>query len=164
MLNGAVLEEASKVADVATSALSTIVNNSILGALLVVAVCAIGLLIKRLLAVQDLRVADQVRANEIMERNREKSATLMEQYTKASNEVNSAVERFTDVQGDTLRTIGSLQTAIASLQSTLDSVIRDAVRGNRPRDPAPSESTGRHEAHRPGAYTGVTPREEGTRR
>jgi hypothetical protein len=122
-------EGADKTAEIAATAASVIIKDSILGSLLLVAVVGIVFLIRRLLAVQDLRVVDQVRSNEIMERSREKTVVLMEHVSKASNEVNSALDRFTDVQADTVKAVSELRVALMNLQNTMDSVIRDAVRG-----------------------------------
>jgi uncharacterized protein HemX len=149
--------------DVATTAAYSIVRDSVFGALLVVAVLGIAWLIRRLLSVQDQRVADQVRANELMERTREKTTALMSQMTSASSAVNVALEKLTDVQGDNGRAITELRSAVQALQSTMDSIIREAVReAARGRN----DSYPQGSAQRPGAYsiTDGGGREDGRRR
>lgn len=137
--------------DVATAAANSIIRESVLGALLLLAVVGLYLLMRRLLSVQDQRVADQVRANELMERSREKTAALMEQVTTASIGTNNALDRLTDVQSDQVRAIAELRSSQQSIQTTIDSVIREAVR-SRVEGPGQG-SSGRHEGSRPGAYS-----------
>ncbi len=155
----AAAEHASTVADVASTAAYSIVRDSVYGALLVAAVGGIVWLIKRLLAAQDQRVADQIRANESMDRTREKTAALMEQMTRALSEVNGALERMSDLQGDSVRAINDVRTALSNIATTLDSIIRDAVRGSRrsappqPRHQEPRASEPRQQEVRPGAYS-----------
>lgn len=114
--------------DVASTAAYSIVKDSVFGALLLIAVVGIIWLIRRLLAVQDLRVADQVRANELMERTRDKTAALMEQVLKASSSVDSALEDMSEAQETQANAIRESRTAIQQVQTTMDSIIRDAVR------------------------------------
>lgn len=162
----AVTEVAPRVTEVASTAVYSIVKDSVFGALLIVAVIGIIWLIKRLLDVQDKRVADQVRANELMERTREKTAHLMEQMTKASSEVNSTLERLTDVQSDNVKALGELRAALQTLQMTMDSIIREAVRARHEHaTPAPPPHvpalSGRHSV---GGYSLSDPEKPGDER
>lgn len=156
------------VAGVAETAMYSIVKDSVFGALLLVAVFGIIWLIRRLLSVQDMRVADQVRANEKMEAIRDKTAKLLEQLTKTSSESSVALERMIDAQSDNVRSLGEMRTTVERQQLTIDSVIRDAVRGRVSRSDAPARndpqkrvdtpapvttsSSSKLEAQRPGSY------------
>lgn len=157
-------EEPSKTIDVAASAATSVIEKGILGALLIIAVIGIVFLIRRLLHIQDQRVEDQVRANEVMERARDKTAAIMEHFSKASNDIDMALDRFADVQSDTakrfadvqsdtVKAVSELRAAVTSLQNMVDSVIRDAVRSRRAASETPtsSSSSSRHET-RPGEY------------
>jgi len=140
------VDPTTKAVEVASTAAYSIVRDSVFGALLIVSVIGIIYLIRRLLSVQDLRVADQVRANEMMERLREKTGALMEQVTRASTEANSALERLTDIQSDNNKAIGELRATLQALTMTMDSIIRDAVRSRRePSAPPARVQTTRHE-------------------
>jgi hypothetical protein len=139
--------------DVVASAAGNVIEKGVLGALLIIAVVGIIFLIRRLLAVQDQRVADQVRSNELMERTREKTALLMEHVAKSSNETNTTLDRHADKIEDNTKAAGELRTELAALRSTMDSVMRDAVRSGG--HSSESSSSSRHEASRAGIYSEV---------
>jgi uncharacterized protein HemX len=152
------LEVAEKAADAATGAMNNLVKDGVLGALLVLAVVGIVILVWRLLRAQDLRVEDQNKANDALEKVREKTSTLMEQLMQASHETTRAMERLTDAQEDNVRALDRVCSALTSVQTTLESVLRDAVRGRGDSHTSTSSSS-RHEV-RPGSYSLTDPKDE----
>lgn len=134
-LLGAVLTD-----DVAGAAATALIREGVLGTLLVISILGVAWLIQRLLSVQDLRVADQLRANDAMERTRDKTSALMEQMTAASMGTNSALDRLTDALGDNTRALAETRMTVQALQNTTDSVIREAVR--KPNDAPRMANTG----------------------
>jgi hypothetical protein len=145
-----------RVTEVAAGSASNVIKDSVFGALLTVAVVCIIWLLKRLMSVQDQRVEDQVRANEMMEHSREKTSSLIAQVNQASVGVNATLDKLVDAQCDSTRSLGDLRSSIQSLQVTTDSVIRDAVRGRSQPEVAPMSSV-RQEVPRGGSYSHLDP-------
>lgn len=141
MLALVALDPIEKVVDSSSLALATIIKDSVFGALLAVAVGLLIILIRRILQVQDQRVADQKDLNVRIEASQTKYIELLEKMSEAIQNNRLAVERLDDSQDHGLTNIDKLSGEIKALQQMMDSVIRDAVR---------TSHVGRDD--RPGAY------------
>lgn len=114
--------------EAAGDALAVIVKDSVLGALLVVAVGLCVWAVLRLSSVQNKRVADQKQMNERMEKSQEKMASLIEKMTDAFTGHKAALDRLSDTEKSQTETMVHLCSKMEGVQSTIDSVVRDAVR------------------------------------
>lgn len=114
-------------------ATSRIVKDSVFGALLVVAVILLVWLVRRVLAIQDLRVEDQKAMSTRLERSQEKQALLIEKMTEAFTGVKATLETLNRTQQESSRVTSDLSNNVKGLQNTVDSVIREAVRSKTSR-------------------------------
>lgn len=101
--------------DTAARAGLTLIESGILGTVTVIFALAAGFALWKLNKVQDLRVSDQKDMSERMEK-------LVTQMTSAFGEMKNSIDNLisTDKEG---------QTALQSVQQSIDGVIRDAVKG-----------------------------------
>lgn len=114
---------------VAELAVYSIVKDSVFGALLIVSVVLLIWLVRRVLAIQDLRVQDQKDMSERLEKSQEKTSALIEKMTEAFSTFKSAVDKLNQTQELSRDATSELTSTVRSLQGTVDSVVRDAVRG-----------------------------------
>lgn len=121
-------EAATKVTEAASTAVFSIIKDSVLGALLIIAVLGVIWLLRKVVTVQDQRIADQKAANEAMERQREKVSDLALKMVHASTQLNASIEKLTDSTEDHTKAIAELRSSFQELKNVVDSVIRDAVR------------------------------------
>ena len=124
--------------EAAGDALAVIIKDSVLGALLVIAVGLCVWAVLRLNSVQNKRVADQKQMNDRMEKSQEKMAGLIEKMTEAFAGHKAALEKLADTERSQTDTMVKLCGEMRGLQGTVDSVIRDAVRRSSPRSYTPS--------------------------
>lgn len=121
----------TSVQDVASTAAYNVVRDSVFGALLLVAVVLCVWLVKRVLEVQDLRVADQKHMSERLEKAQDRQGTLIEKTTEAFSSFRGSIDQLNRTQETHRDADYELASVIQRLQGTVDSVIRDAVRGKR---------------------------------
>lgn len=123
------LAAADPVTEVATTTVTAIVRESVLGALLVVAVVLLVWLVRRVLAIQDLRVSDQKQMSDRLEKAQEKTTQLINTMTEAFSTFKVTLEKINQTQELSREAATELSSSVKSLQNTVDSVIREAVRG-----------------------------------
>ena len=120
------------VADAAGSAVSTVYKDSILGALLIICIALLVWLIRRVLSVQDQRVDDQKQMSERLEKSQDRQTALLEKTGEAFLRHEASMQRQIDVLTRSTEEVAGLSSSVRSMQGTVDSVVRDAVR-SRPR-------------------------------
>lgn len=128
--------------DAANSAVAVIIKEGVMGALLVVSVALLVFLVRRVLAVQDMRVEDQKKMSDRLERSQERQSALIEKMTQAFTSFESAVDKMNQTQQLSSASVTALLAEVGKLQSTVDSVVRDAVR-------KPTSRTGAYSVVRP---------------
>lgn len=131
-------DSTASVQDAAGSAVYSIVKDSVFGALLIVAVVLLIWLVRRVLAIQDLRVQDQKDMSARLEKSQEKQGALIEKMTEAFGAFKNTVEKLNQTQEMSRGATNDLVAAVRSLQSTVDSVLRDAVRSPYRRSQSPT--------------------------
>lgn len=129
LLAAAVADGGKTVESVAGIAAYSIVRDSVFGALLIVAVVLLIWLVRRVLAIQDLRVQDQKDMSARLEKSQEKTGEIIVKMTEAFSTFKSAVDKFNQTQELNWEATSDLTSTVRSLQGTVDSVVRDAVRG-----------------------------------
>ena len=129
MLLAVASEKVVSMQDAAGIAAYAIVKDSVFGALLVAAVALLVWLIRRVLAIQDLRVDDQKQMSERLEKAQERQGQIIEKMTEAFSAFKSSIDRSKESQDSDREAVDKLSTSVTSMRSTLDSVLRDAVRG-----------------------------------
>lgn len=118
-----------QVEEVASNAVGFIIKESVMGALLVVAVALLVWLVKRVLAIQDLRVEDQKKMSERLEKASDKQAALITTMTETFTAFKVTLEKLNNTWELNEKATSSLSSSVDKLQNTVDSVVRDAVRG-----------------------------------
>lgn len=131
-------DNTASVQGAAENAVYSIVKDSVFGALLIVAVVLLIWLVRRVLAIQDLRVQDQKDMSARLENSQEKQGALIEKMTEAFSAFKNTVEKLNQTQEMSRGATNDLVVAVRSLQSTVDSVLRDAVRNPYRRSHSPS--------------------------
>ena len=128
MFLAAASEKVTSVQDAAGYAAAAIVKDSVFGALLLGAVMLLVWLVRRVLAVQDARVADQKQMSERLEKAQDRQGQLIEKMTEAFSAFKGSVDSLIQAQESGRNAITELNTSVQQLRTTMDSVIRDAVR------------------------------------
>lgn len=147
--------------DAAGSAAAVLIKESVMGALLVVAVVLLVLLVRRVLAVQDLRVADQKQMSERLEKAQEKQSQLITSMTDALGGMRSTIGSLDKAQNASRDTTAELSSSINAMRATIDSVLREAVRAKSARPPSNYSSP----SSTSGGYSVIEPRHSrGSRR
>jgi high-affinity Fe2+/Pb2+ permease len=124
-----VLQSGAPVSKAAEIAIYSIVKDSVFGALLIVTVILLVWLVRRVLSIQDLRVQDQKDMSDRLEKSQEKTSALIEKMTEAFTTFQSAVDKLNQTQELSREATADLASTVRSLKDTVDSVVRDAVRG-----------------------------------
>ena len=136
------LAQSKEVVEVAAKSGLTILETSLLGAFAILCLAVAVVAVWQLIRVQNKRVCDQQKLNDHMEKARERMEGLIEKMTAAFAGHKAALEQLSRTeqqQTDSLKQVGE---GLTKVQTTLDSVIRDAVRG-RPRSSSPPRGTPR---------------------
>jgi septal ring factor EnvC (AmiA/AmiB activator) len=126
------------VEEAATSAVAVIVRESFLGAFavlcLVLCVAAAWLLVR----VQNQRTQDLKQMSDKMEKSQDQMAQLIGKMTEAFLGHKAALKRLTDTEKVQTETMQNMVSKMEGMRTTIDSVIRDAVRAPRPPRYTPS--------------------------
>jgi hypothetical protein len=113
----------------ANDALSLIARDSTYGALLLIAIVGLGILFRQLLKVQDLRIKDLYALNKRFDADVSARNAVSNQMVSSLSELRGSLELVHHSNEDLQRAANAHTAAIDVLQRTVDSVIRDAVRG-----------------------------------
>lgn len=122
--------------EAAGDALGVVIKDGVLGALLIIAVGLCVWAVMRLNSVQNKRVEDQRLMNERMEKSQDRMAGLIEKMTEAFTGHKAALDRLSESEKSQTETMVKLCSKMEGMQGTVDSVIRDAVRGRRSYTPS----------------------------
>lgn len=118
-----------------------VVESGLLGAFAVMCLVVSGVCVWQLIRVQNKRVADQKQLNDHMERAREKMEGLIEKMTEAFSGHRAALDRLTEAEKAQTETLRDLASKFEGVRTTMDSVIRDAVRNPYKRSYTPTSTS-----------------------
>lgn len=119
----------------------TIIESSLLGAFTILCMAVAGVCIWQLIRVQNNRVTDQQQLNTHMEKAREKMEGLIEKMTEAFAGHKAALEKLNETERLQTETMRGLASKFEGMRTTMDSVIRDAVRNPHKRSYTPGSGS-----------------------
>lgn len=117
-----------------------IVESGLLGSFAILCLVVSGVCVWQLIRVQNKRVGDQKQLNEHMEKARERMEGLIEKMTEAFSGHRAALDRLNETEKLQTETMRNLASKFEGMQTTMDSVIRDAVRNPYKRSYTPSST------------------------
>jgi flagellar biosynthesis/type III secretory pathway M-ring protein FliF/YscJ len=118
------------IAPVAKAGLS-VAESGLLGALVVIFLGIAIFAVVALYRAQNQRVDDQKQLNYQSQKNTEKTAEIIEKFNTAFAGFKTALEKQDANQQESYRLLEALSAAVQATRSTVDSVLRDAVRGDK---------------------------------